>query len=65
MHGQQYQEQKKKRTWIITYNMDTNAYLKIWKKNIKVLRKIGSNKLVLVSDNAHTHVSNKAKEFYI
>ena len=50
---------------LFTYNMDTNAYLEILKKNIKVLRKMGGKKLVLVWDNAPTHVSNKAKEFYL
>ena len=43
--------------------MDTNAYLDNLKKNIKVLMKIDSKKLVLVWDNAPTHVCNKAKEF--
>ena len=33
---------------LFTYNMDTNAYLEILKKNIKVLRKMGGKKLVLV-----------------
>ena len=50
---------------LFTYNMDTNAYLENIKKNIKVLRKMCSKKLVLVWDNAPTHVSNKAKEFYL
>ena len=66
MHGQQYQEQKKKsQLELFTYNMDTNAYLEIVKKNIKILRKMSSKKLVLVWDNVPTHVSNKAKEFYL
>ena len=45
--------------------MDTNAHLEILKKNIKVLRKMGSKKLVLVWDSAPTHVSNIAKKFYL
>ena len=45
--------------------MNTNAYLEILIKNIKVFKKIGSKKLVLVWDNVPTHVNNKAKEFYL
>ena len=43
--------------------MDTNAYLENLKKNIQVLRKMGNKKLVLVWNNAPTHVSNKEKSF--
>ena len=64
MLGQQYQEQKKNQLELLTYNMDTIAYLEIWKKNIKILRKMCSKILVLVWDSTSTHVNNKAKEFY-
>ena len=50
---------------LFTYNMNTNAYLEILKKNIKVLRKICSKKLVLVRYNAQIQVNNKEKEFYL
>ena len=65
MHRQQFQEHKKNQLELFTYNMDTYAYVEILMKNIKVLKKIGSKKLILVWDNAPTHVRNKAKEFYL
>ena len=45
--------------------MDTNAYLEILKKNIKVLRKMRrEKKLVLEWDNAPTHVKKRKRVLF-
>ena len=64
MHKEKYQDLNKKSS--------LNYLLKAWilmlfllKKNIKILRIIRSKKLVLVWESELTHLSNKAKEFYL
>ena len=46
---------------LFTYNMDTNVYLYILKKNIKVFRKMETKTLVLIWDYTPTHDNNKTK----
>ena len=44
--------------------MDFDFYWEVLKRNIKSLKKIGGTKTILQWDNAPSHVSTKALEFY-
>ena len=44
--------------------MDSDFYWEVLKRNIKSLKKIGGTKTILQWDNAPSHVSTKALEFY-
>ena len=49
---------------LFTNNMDSDFYWEVLKRNIKSLKKIGGTKTILQWDNAPSHVSTKALEFY-
>ena len=44
--------------------MDSDFHWEVLKRNIKSLKKIGWTKIILQRDNAPSHVSSKAFEFY-
>ena len=47
-----------------TNNMDSDFYWEVLKRIIKSLKKMGETKSILQWDNAPSHVSTKALEFY-